>query len=100
LFNAATLIQKYTKGFLTSRSVKAMHHRSVVDYYLNYWMTIKIKNHTNLQVKLKYAFKHYKIKKKKKADRKKALAKKKKGKKKKKKTVDPNDKLVKDTGDG
>jgi len=78
-----------------------MHHRKVVDYYLNYWMTIKVANHTNLQVKLKHAFKHYKIKKKKKADRKKALAKKKKGKKKKKKAaVDPNDKLVKDTGDG
>jgi hypothetical protein len=63
-------------------------------------MIIKKQNHINLQVKLKYAFKHYKIKKKKKADRKKALGKKKKGKKKKKKAVDPNDKLVKDTGDG
>ena len=103
LYNSAITIQKSIRGYVVHKEYKVKLHRYIVDYYVNYWKYVKFRNHTNLQVKLKYAFKKYKIKKKKKADaakRKKDAAAKGKKKKKKPKAPDPMQRRVSVTQGG
>lgn len=96
------MMQKFTRGYKVHREYKVKLHRFIVDYYVDYWKQLKIRNHTNLQVKLKYAYKNYKIKKAKKAADKKKKEEEAKKKKKKPavKPVDPMETRVTQTVGG
>lgn len=58
--DAATRIQKYLKGFLTHRKYKEVLHETVIARLRQHFRELKLKLHTDAQIKIRFAWRLHK----------------------------------------